>query len=200
MKMKLTLIAALVISLGTATVASAAPCTMTPEKAPTLFGFKLGMTQTAAEKLSGQKADDNGILIKTSDGWVNADTGDKYIVIFNEDGRSKVLDKTVEKMGLTFMDGKLFEMSPELTSYSPWVKAPDRLAFFQKQFGIPTTAWVDDGEPGRYYTLNKKVTCNGIAIAITAGKAAMKFKITETAVAARIEQAKEAAREKYADK
>lgn len=201
--MKMTFIISAVIAtvLASFVSVSAKPCKLKPEKAPVLFGFKLGMTQAAAEKLSGQKAEENNLNFFLSDGkYARVPTGNTYFIIFNEKQTSKVLDNTVNKMSVSFMDDKLFEISMELNKRSPWVTAPDTAAFFQKKFGIPADAWAPDTEEGGYYSFLKNVTCNGVSFSVSAGKSSMKFKMYETAVRARVESAGDEIRKKYADK
>ena len=201
--MKMTFIISAVIAtvLASFVSVSAKPCKLKPEKAPVLFGFKLGMTQAAAEKLSGQKAEENNLNFFLSDGkYARVPTGNTYFIIFNEKQTSKVLDNTVNKMSVSFMDDKLFEISMELNKRSPWVTAPDTAAFFQKKFGIPADAWVQDPEEGGYYSFLKNATCSGVSFSVSAGKSSMKFKMYETAVRARVESAGDEIRKKYADK
>lgn len=187
--------------LGVGSGLYAKPCTLTPAKAPMLFGFKLGMAQAAAEKLSGQTAEENKLNLFLSGGkYASVPTGDKYFMIFNEKQSSKVVDKTVEKLSVSFMNAKLFEISIDLNRNSPWVTAPDTAAFFQQKFGIAADAWVDNPEERSYLTFDKSVTCKGVKIEVSAGKTFMTFKMYETAVRARLEAARDEIRKKYADK
>ena len=187
--------------LGVGSGLYAKPCTLTPAKAPALFGFKLGMTQAAAEKLSGKKADENNLNLFLSGGkYARVPTGDTYFFIFNEKKDSKVVDNTVNKLSVSFMDAKLFEISMELNKQSPWVTAPDTAAFFQQKFGIPADAWVESPDKQDFETFNKNVTCSGVTIAVEAGKTFLDLKMYDTAVRARLEAARDEIRKKYADK
>jgi hypothetical protein len=190
MKIRTALFLITIVTIAFSSV-SATPCTLTPAKAPMLFGFKFDMAQEAAEKRAGEKAEENGVISWTADGkYENPKTGDMYIVLFNKKQDSKILDNTADSMSLDFMDGKLFEMVLDLNYRSLWVKAPDPTAFFQKQFGIPANAWAVDPSGD----FKKKATCSGVTVYFTPYKGAMKFKISETAVRQRIDAAGKTAR------
>ena len=180
--------------LGIGSGAYAKPCTMKPETAPTLFGFKLGMTQYAAEKMSGQTAEANGMLFgKPGGGLMSVKPGDMLILINNETLDSKIVDKTVKALSLDFMDGKLFQIWLELNHNSPWVKAPNTAALFQKLFRIPVGAWVDD--PVDFGDYSKKAVCDGVSIRvfIYTRKSDMQFTMSETATRSRVDALGEAA-------
>lgn len=194
MKTRLLLLAILALA-GFETAVHAGPCTMTPAKAPALFGFKLGMSQAAAEKMTGQKAKPNSRLFKVAGKFLTVPRDDMYIVIDNEKQDSKILDKTVESVTLNFIDSKLFSISLRLTQHSPWVTAPDTLAFFQQKFGIPAKAWVEN--PNGFWDLKKMVICNGVTIRpYLKTNELMRFDMVETTVEARVEAATEAAKKK----
>jgi len=179
----------------------ASPCTMTIAKSPTLFGFKLGMSQAESEKITGRTAKEDYILLKGSgDRFVQYPTGNMSITIFNFEHDSTVVDATAESLSLSFMDGKLFEIFFSLNSTSDWVKATDTAAFFQKKFGIPAGAWFDD--PKNREEGERTASCNGVTIDFatltsTSGTPMMRFTISETTVRARVDAAREAAKEKH---
>ena len=196
MKTRLLLLAILALA-GFQTAVHAGPCTMTPAKAPALFGFKLGMSQSAAEKMTGQKAKPGSRLFELERGkkYLTVPRDDMYIVINNEKHESKLLDNTVEDVTLNFFDGKLFAIAFRLNQRSQWVTAPDTLDFFQQKFRIPVNSWVEN--PNGFWDLKKMVICNGVTIRASAKtNQLMRFDMVETAVEAGVEAATEAAKKK----
>lgn len=170
---------------------------MTPAKAPALFGFKLGMSQAEAERVTGQKAKPNSRLLEVDRGkkYLTVPRDDLFIVVDNEEYDSELLDNTVEDVTLNFIDGKLFAIALRLNKRSQWVTAPDMLALFQQKLRIPVEAWVEN--PKGFWNLKKMVTCNGVTIrASVKTNELMRFDMVETAVEARVEAATEAAKKK----
>ncbi len=196
MKTRLLLLAILALA-GFETAVHAGPCTMTPAKAPALFGFKLGMSQAEAERVTGQKAKPNSRLLEVDRGkkYLTVPRDDLFIVVDNEEYDSELLDNTVEDVTLNFIDGKLFAIALRLNKRSQWVTAPDTLALFQQKLRIPVEAWVEN--PKGFWNLKKMVTCNGVTIrASVKTNELMRFDMVETAVEARVEAATEAAKKK----
>lgn len=144
-------------------------CTLSSNKAPKLLGFKLGMTQAAAEKMLGVSAEANIYHGGGGGGRRNKnvvrksyDIGEKYIFIENKNQDAKGLDASVDKLNLLFFDGQLFKIALTGNDKTEWIKAADVPAYFQKTYGIPATAWTTDREQ-IVGTEKQSAECNGVS-------------------------------------
>jgi hypothetical protein len=195
MILRIILLIAMMAVLAAEGLGQAGVCTLTPETAPALFGFKLGMLQATVEKMVGEKAESSTVRVQQDDGkYLGAKTDEMSMFVSNKNHDSLVIDNNITQLSINFIDGKLFKIEMYFSPTSEWVKAVDPMAFFQKKFGIPADAWEHAGDaPGG--GVWKTAVCNGVRLHFRARTTSyMRFFMVDTEAEKRVKAAQEAVR------